>query len=310
MPDFILYEGEPIAVPAFRIIAIIDGDIHADRNRKILASIYAKFEALFGERANVSSYNFTGYTGKIRWTNPKIIEDGRSFFENQSTEYGEGLRRYGYALDSFKEPALPFFGVEQRSYFNFLEIAIPEDNNAAMDFANFVTEQLIKAPVISGVMGMGFFLPPYKSSLQFMMGGTTARYRAAIDVTPDMLMDGLRKEGSAYRWKPGERPGICDIGWRTFVGIEFWDRLPDHSELNKTLDVQVEKSGGVLCITAGDRPIWGDLNMGEDIGAYKAVARYLAPIRMPHGALEAFAFGGTGTPEQKDKVEAYLTRFD
>ncbi|WP_421361890.1 hypothetical protein [Agrobacterium rosae] len=310
MPDFILYEGDPIAVPAFRIIAIIDGDIHGERNRQILTSIYAKFEALFGESANVTSYNFPGYTGKIRWTNPKIIEDGRSFFQKESTKYGQGIRRYGYALDSFKEPALPFFGVEQRSYFNFLEIAIPEDNSSAMDFANFVTEQLMEAPVISGFMGMGFFLPPYKSSLQFMMGGTTARYRAVIDVTPDMLMEGIRKEGSAYRWKPGEQPGIGDIGWRTFVGAEFWDRLPDQTELNEALNVEIEKSDSVLCITAGEPPIWGDVNKGEDIGAYKVSARYLAPVRMPHGALEAFGFGGNGTPEHKDKIEAYLTRFD
>ncbi|MBD8688688.1 MULTISPECIES: hypothetical protein [unclassified Rhizobium] len=55
-------------------------------------------------------------------------------------------------------------------------------------------------------------------------------------------MDGIRKEGSAYRWQPGEQPGIGDIGWRTFVGAEFWDRLPDQTELNETPNVEIEKS--------------------------------------------------------------------
>lgn len=310
MPDFILYDGDQIAVPAFRIFAVVDGDMHGERDRQILTSIYAKFEALFGASANVTSYNFPGYTGKIRWANPKILEDGRSFFQRETAQYGQGIRRYGYALANFKEPALPFFGIEQSNYFNFLEIALPEDASSTLDFANFVTERLLNVPVICGVMGMGFFLPPYKSSLKFMLGGAIARYKAAIETSPHMIDEGIRREGSAYRWKPGEQPGIADIGWRTFIGSEFWDRLAEPAELLKTPRVTIEKSDSVLCITAGEQPIWGDVNKGEDISAYKAVARYLAPVRIPEGCMKAFGFGGGLTPDHADKVEAYLTRFD
>lgn len=310
MTEMILWEGTPSAVPAFRILAIIDGDIHATPARDILGRIYQKFEELYGKGSGDVSYNFPGHRGKIRKANAKLLEEGRKFFQREATEYGEGLRRYGYALEEFGHPGIPFFGVEQRSYFHFLDIALPEDTAAIVEFADFVTAELLNAPVITGVMGMGFFLPYHNSSLKFLLGGKVERYRAAIEITLDMAYDGIRTEGSAYRWKAGELPGIADIGWRTLVGAEFWDRLPDPERLPSGSDVTIEKSAGVLCLTAGEGPIWGDVEADEDISAYQAVASYLAPVRMPEGCLQAFGFGGGMTSGHEAKVHAYFHRFD
>ncbi|MEB2848204.1 DUF3396 domain-containing protein [Rhizobiales bacterium RZME27] len=310
MTDLLLYNGNPSAVPAFRIIAIVEGDIHAEPSRSALAAIYSRFEAAFGESANVTAYNFPGHTGKIRWTNPDLITDGQNFFRRDSTEYGEGIRRYGYAIEEFKEPAVPYFCVEQRSHFHFLEIDLPETAPSIREFADFVTEELLKVRVITGVMGFGFFLPPYKGSLEFILGAAAARFKAAIEISPSMVMDGVRREGSAYRWKSGEKAGIADIGWRTLVGAEFWDRLPPMEDIGSQPDIAVDKSDTVLSITAGSEPIWGDVNKGEAIDAYRAVAAYLSPVQMPAGCMKAFAFGGTGEPAHNDKVEAYLSRFE
>lgn len=310
MTDVILHGGVPSAVPAFRIVVILDGDIHSSSTRNSLLAIYDRFERLFGEAANVVSYNFEGHTGRIRKATAKLIEEGRQFFLQESTKYGEGIRRYGSTVKLENEPCLPFFGLEQRSYFHFLEIAIPEDAGSAVEFADFVNRELMGTPVISGVMGMGFFLPPYNSSLKFIMGKTVARYRAAIEISPDMVSEGIRREGSAYRWKSGELPGIADIGWRTLIGAEFQNRLGELTELRDVPGVRFETSDTVLSITIGDGPVWGDVNRDEDISAYRMVARYLAPVRIPSGCLEAFGFGGGLIESHKDKVEAYLNRFD
>jgi hypothetical protein len=281
MTEMILWEGTPSAVPAFRILAIIDGDIHAGQARDILGGIYQRFEEHYGKGGGAVSYNFPGHRGKIRKANSKLLEEGRNFFLQEKTEYGQGMRRYGYALEQFGHPAIPFFGVEQRGYVHFLDIALPEDTASIVAFADFVTAKLLNAPVITGVMSMGFFLPYHNSSLKFVLGSKVERYKAAIEITPDMIYSGIRTESSPYRWKDGELPGIADIGWRTLVGAEFWSRLPDIAQLQAMSDVVVEKSADVLCVTAGERPIWGEVEAGEDIGVYRTVPGYFSPVRLP-----------------------------
>ncbi|MCR4266330.1 type VI immunity family protein [Nitratireductor sp. ZSWI3] len=310
MVDFLIYEGEPIAVPAFRVIAILAGEIHAAKNKPALAGTYELFEASFGEAANVTSYNFPGHAGKIRWMNPTLQKQGRQFFDSNATEYGQGLRRYGYALDAFEEPALPYFAVEQRSDVCFLEIDIRDDAALAVAFADDITRLLMDAQVIWGVMGMGMFLPPYKSSLEFKLGEGVRRYRTSIEISPSMVMDGIRREGSSHRWQKDEKPGIADIGWRTLIGREYWSRIPDAiPALREAENISVEQSEHVLAITAGVQPIWGDVNRGEDITAYSTVAKQLAPIRYPESAAKAFMFGGnTHDPHHADKIETYLAR--
>ncbi|SFB50082.1 Protein of unknown function [Rhizobium sp. NFR07] len=310
MTEMILWEGTPSAVPAFRILAIIDGDIHAGQTRDLLGRIYQRFEGRYGKGGGEVSYNFPGHRGKIRKANLKLLEEGREFFLRDETEYGQGIRRYGYAIEEFGHPGVPFFGVEQRSYFHFLDIALPEDTASIVEFADFVTAELLNAPVITGVMGMGFFLPYHKDSLKFLLGGKVERYKAALEITPDMVYDGIRTEGSSYRWKTGELPGIADIGWRTLIGAGFWPRLPDIAQLRSGSDIAVEKSERVLCVTAGERPIWGDVEAGDNIDAYRSVASYLAPIRLPEGCLQAFGFGGGMMSGHEAKVHAYIHRFD
>lgn len=302
------YEGEPIAVPAFRIIAILDGDIHDSSNRPGLTRAYELFEAAFDDAADMASYNFPGHKGKLRKITAALKKNGRDFFARAETRYGEGLRRYGHARADFEEPALPFFGVEQRSYECFLELDLPADDPRILSLAEEIAVELGRTRTIWAVMGMGFFLPPYKSSLAFMLGQSPARYRTSIDISPSMVTDGLRREGSAHRWKEGEQPGIPDLGWKTFIGREFWPRIPDViAVLRAKPGITMKQLEDALLITAGDKPIWGDAD--EDISAYNTVAKHLSPIAYPVEAGKAFLFGGdTYDARHVARVEAYLAR--
>lgn len=311
MIDMLYWAGDPIAVPAFRIFAIVDGDLHSEVNAANTRSIYSKFEERFGKTATWASYNFLGHRGKYKKTTPKLLDEGRAFLNGNATQYGEGIRRYGEAFEGYPHPGIPFFGVEQRSYVHYLELAIPYDYPELVEFADLITAELMKMSVVCGAMGMGFFLPYHLDSLSHQLGQAVPRYRAILDVTPDMVTNGVRKEGSSYRWQAGEEPGIADIGWRTLIGREFWSRISDAvSTLKAEEDITVEQSDTVIAITAGKRPIWGDVNRKEDISAYRTVAKQLSPIRYPEGAAKAFMFGG-GTYDANiaDKIEAYLERF-
>ncbi len=312
MREFLMWENEPVAVPAFRSIAIVEGTIHAPTIAPHLRKLYAQFEARFGTSANETSYHFPGYKGKIRPATQRILNDGRAYLARDGgTPYGEGLRRYGHALADFPHPGLPFFGIEQRSDRFFLETAIPQDSPHWHGFAQEVSATLMELPTISGTMGMGRFLPPHKSSLRFLLSADPERHRAAFSTDADMVEPALRREGSPHRWKAGEEAGIADVGWRTFIGREYWDRIePALASLARDPDIAIERSPHLLSITAGDRPIWGSPDETDALRPYRTVARALEPVRQPLGAARAFWFGGGATDDHDDRVAAYLARLE
>ncbi len=180
---------------------------------------------------------------------------------------------------------------------------MPPESQTNVAFADAIVEEIKDLPIICGVMGFGFFLPPYKNSLAFMLGQASQCYRAAIEITPKMVDQGIQREGSYYHWKPAEEPGIADIGWRTLVGKDFLPRLPAlPEETFKAAGVTVDEFANFTSFTAGSAPIWGDINAGETIKAYREVAAYLKPIRYPKSGAHISFFQG----EHPDRVEAYL----
>ncbi|SAI33967.1 Protein of uncharacterised function (DUF3396) [Bordetella ansorpii] len=312
MPDMLLYNESPFAVPAFRIIALLDGEIADEANRGALAQAYRLFEDAWGAAAYMASFHFVKHRGKIRKINPGLAADGRAFFEQSSTAYGEGLRRYGYALSEFEEPALPYFGVEQRSDMVFFEIDLPAEHAHNVAFANTITDLLLGTRLICGVMGLGFFLPPYNSSLSFGMGQELERYPAAIHISPSMVMDGVRREGSMHRWTQDEQPGIADIGWRTLIGWSFFSRLSTAlAALEQEPGISTRCGEKAIAVTAGPEPVWGDASKHESLSAYRAVARHLAPIRFPRHCARCFMFGGNASHDERlaQRLDAYLGRF-
>ncbi|MDV3455355.1 DUF3396 domain-containing protein [Sphingomonas sp. HF-S4] len=312
MIGYLAWENEPVGIPAFRSIAIIDGMIHASQVASCIADLYARFEALFGEAANETSYNFPGYTGKIRRATPRLLEAARAFLEKDGeTASGAGLRRYGHALSDYPHPGLPFFGVEQRHDLFFLEAALPQEGDEWADFGEAMNAALKAMPTISAVMGKGMFVPPHHSSLNFLPVMGVDQRRAALGTNADMAQEALRREGSSHRWKEGEEPGIIDIGWRTYIGPDYWDRAePGLASLAEEPGVTIERTEDLLIITAGEEPIWGLPEEEDALRPYSAVARALKPIRQPLSAARAFWFGGGVIEDHDTLVADYLTRLD
>lgn len=304
--DMLTFGDEPFAVPAFRILAIVDGEIGDARGLSSYGRIYALFETGFGASAGVSSYHFNRHKGRFVRMKPALVEEGCRFFTRPGFAFTDGLRRYGLLPEAFDNPALPYFGIENRRGMTSLELALPLDA-ANVGFAIDILEALADAPVIWGVMGFGFFVPPYKRSLAFMLGQASRRYRAAIEIWVKMVDEGIRRQGSYYRWQEGEQPGIGDIGWHTLVGRDFWSRLPDDLDQRAAAArVAVTRGPHFLTLTAGPRPIWGDVEAREDISGYRAAAALLKPVRFPLGCARTLMFAG----DHPDRAEAYVTRFD
>ena len=304
MSEILLYSNSPMAVPAFRLLLFVRAELNDPPLRSAFAKIYARFEADYGEAARVAAYHFDKHEGDFKHMKPELLEAGRVFFDREKTKFGDGLRRYGMMPEEFDNPALPFFCAEQYRAFTLLELALPPEAQANVASADAIMKEIEHLPVICGLMGFGFFLPPYKNSLAFMLGQASQRYRAAIEITAKMVDQGIQREGSYYRWKPNEEPGIADIGWRTLVGKDFIDRLPRPGP--EADGISVEARSNMVVFTVGQRPIWGDVNKGEDMGGYKMVAARLKPVRFPEGVASIAMFGG----DNPDRVKAYLGRLD
>jgi len=77
--------------------------------------------------------------------------------------------------------------------------------------------------------------------------------------------------------------GMKRVNWLTLAGNALLDSVDDRDALVARLDstegVVVEPLSGGILVVAGPEPKLGDVNRQEDLGAYHAVGRELAPLR-------------------------------
>lgn len=103
--------------------------------------------------------------------------------------------------------------------------------------------------------------------------------------------------------------GIKTVNWLTFVGSTLLKRVGGERSVRKKLSSQVivhETLGGV-CFQAGAAPLFGDLNAGADLSAYKEVGELLAPIR----DREEVSIGQAGPGRfSMEEYDAWRARFD
>lgn len=72
-----------------------------------------------------------------------------------------------------------------------------------------------------------------------------------------------------------------------------------------------ERTGDIAVITAGPSPVFGDVDKEEDIAPYRTVAKALKPVCYSVEVAVRKLFGNQAyTPEDRDRVEAYLARFE
>jgi len=298
----------PIAVPAFRVCAALQGSLLDDSNK---ACASAMFEAFMASFATDIAYTVTaaksGKGGKlIKPTDAKtnaireIIADG---FTKKS-----GFRLYGPDTNPLDKPALPFLSITQvNPLLILIEAAVPTDHSQTAPFAQTADLALRLGKMMAGYQGFGFFKSPIGGLQDQYLPDASARFRTAI-------MNEWMSNPACTQWskvweqsKGAYEAGITELGWRTYVGSMFTDRITSTPDPALT----VEDLPNMKVVTAGAAPIWGDVNTDEDIAAYKEAYAYLAPAFTSRDMLRRSTLGGVPSydPGRADVVDGYLDRF-
>lgn len=312
MPDYIKYGDRPIAQPAFRILAYWPGKLSDPVVSAGLAAIFDIFVETYREQVAwvVVADDDRPMRGKA--VTPDLLVDTRNWIASAPKVWPATARVFGPISPLNEQITVPSFRVEQSAKFGLLDIALPDDAPAAAAFADRVTEVLKTTPtLLCALMSMGFFLPQSLESLKREMPRTHMRYRAAIEFMAEGPKWGLTRDISNARWSdfPDAQEGIPDIGWRTIVGAHYLPRLGDVAV--DAEGVTVEQTADMLIVTAGPAPIWGDVNIAEDIAPFRAVAAALAPARMSVDLAITGLFGGhRQDPDGIDRIEAWYERLE
>jgi len=312
MPDYIIRENDKIAQPAFRVLLYCGGSLNDPANASGVTRLFDLFLQHYGAEAA-----WVAIGDESRPLRPKPIDeatlaDARQWINTPNKTFPATCRIVGPLSDETENVVVPTFRVDEYRVM-FLDMSVPADPDRALPFAEAATQIIREMPVIASIMGMGFYLPVALESLKNYLPRAFPRYRTAIEFTVDSATMGIRKTGEGFRWDKNKdvEPGIPDIGWRTIIGPDFTSRLPDLDALANAPGVTYERTGDIAVITAGPAPIWGDVNRGEDIAPYRAVADALRPVRYPVEVAVGTLFGDQEyDPDGRDRVEAYLARFD
>ena len=312
MPEPLFYEGSPCAPPAFRTLLYLDGSLNDETNAAGVTRLFDLFFAHYGEEAAWIAVADHERKMRPRKLTEARVDDARGWINTPNKSFPATCRVAGPLDDDLGAVTVPAFRVDEYRV-PFVDLSVPDDLDRALRFAEQVTAVIRDLPVIAGVMGLGFYLPVALDSLAWFLPRTGQRYRAAIRPTVDGGTMGVRRTGEGFRWHehPDVHPGLPDIGWRTIAGVDFLDRLGDLSALDERDDVEVERRPTMTLVTAGDHPVWGDVDRGDDLAPYRAVARALAPVRYPYEVAIGSLFGDQEfDPAGPEHVRAYLLRFD
>lgn len=311
-PEPLFFENEAFALPAFRIFAFVDLPLADPAMKAAALRIMDLFLAVGGEQvAFVARSGGRIKTLKPEPVTPETLAETRGWLASDPLSWPSTLRFNGWPGAPLNIASPPHLRIEQGAHEALFQIELDAQAPGLVAFADAVGEVLADLPVICGAMGMGVYLPAAKSSLLGELPRIFPRYRCAIEVQPEQAAMGLRRdEGMAfYRMFPDLLPGIADIGWRTLLGREFTDRLPDLGGLDGAGGIEIRRQGLVTTVCAGSQPIWGDVNRAEDISTYREVARALAPVRMQRDYVLRWLFGSNhDDPEAVDRLEAWQDR--
>jgi hypothetical protein len=310
MPEPLIYTDSPFAVPAFRTLLYLDGSLNDEVNAAGITRLFDLFFAHFGEDAAWIAIADHERKMRPRELTQARIDDARGWINTPDKTFPATCRVVGPLDDDLGAVTVPAFRVDEYRV-SFVDLSVPDDLERVLPFAEQVTAVIRELPVIAGVMGLGFYLPVALDSLAWYLPRTGLRYRAAIRPTVDGGTMGVRRTAEGFRWdeQPHVHPGLPDIGWRTIAGLDFLDRLGDLAELDERDDVEVERLPTMTLVTAGERPVWGDVEARDDLAPYRAVARALAPVRYPHEVAIGSLFGDQEF-DRPDLVRAYVDRFD
>lgn len=312
---------EPIALPCFRIGFVLDGMLDQQANRDTAAAMLNLFDASFGgQLAFMALGGAGGQSSKLRKFSENTLKDWLALIA-EGMPKNSGLRLYGTDQNPLGVPFMPFFSLDQdRHPLTRIQICIPWQYDRLSPFSDGIDAIAREAQVRFGYQGFGFARSPVSGFQDRWLPPAFRRFRSTV------MGDVLGHEAVLFYSKPyatmrrldqqrkGEKaekpwdyePGIPDMGWRTYVGRAFMDRLAGTARPGVTVD----KNDRMMIVTAGSAPIWGDLNQSEDISAWKAAHDFLRPAYASKNVLRAFTLDcDPANPTSVEAVEQYLNRF-
>lgn len=311
------YYDKAIAMPAFRTIATADAPPDQDDIRDALLAIHDLFLEHFGDDvvfAALASPRGTG--GRLVKATKKKREQCRAVIE-EGLESKHGVRYYGTDETPLELPHLPFLSLGRQletaegTWCTVIEVAVPYDHPDVMQLAEHLDAILRKLPLMEGYQGYGWEVSPVGGLDDRWLPSTLIqRYPAALlGKFPRFLLLQYYDKYFAERFEDYDT-GISDVGWRTYVGAPFVERLGDPAKA-EAKGVTVEHLPNVTVVTAGPAPIWGGTEAGEDLSAMRAAFSYVKPAWATRHTLVRFTLGWDDTvPAWVKRSEGYLDRLE
>lgn len=314
-----------IAVPAFRTLAWVDGTLADDATR---AEALSLFDLFVSRCSGGSGFDGSGpdslgpdSLARMHLASDKVDQRIKKWSADAARDWIDAARAnpmtmqaHGAADEVTDIAGPPQIRIEQRNGQLKIEVTLSPvrvDTALADDLARCLTGM----PLLCGLQSLGFYLPSALRSLARHLPQSFPRYRAAVELVIDddhglrRLETARGQPVGAYADFPDALGGLPDLGWRTFVGAPYRSRLAPLAATEFHGAVTVEDRAGILTLTAGAAPVWGDVNDGEDIGAYQSIAAYLRPVMVDLRVARRSMFGGKETSvDDRETLERYLTR--
>lgn len=306
--------NEIIALPCFRVGAVLDGTLDQATSQTAATKIHSLFMDAFAAdlKFAVLAPKVERKPTKATKATPKQLSAIQAALRNGMPD-NSALRLYGSDENPLGVPFMPYLSISNRlGRMTEIELMIPWDLPELTQFADTVHQALCVAPVRFGYQGMGFGRSKIQSLPDQHLPLAYERFRAAImgdfNRHPDRLL--YRLDYLVNHSQPSQAgdytPGLNDMGWRTYVGADFQGRLGDPDRA-RAAGVQIDEHATTLTVTAGPEPIWGDINAGEDLTVFAAAYAYLQPA---YAEMRFLCKGmwGDRSPVEKAASQGYFQR--
>jgi len=307
-PAFLTYDVDPVAEPCFRSLYWYAGDLDVPALREMATQLANWFWRSQHGQVGLVSLLTEDLAARPGPPSDAMLADVGRWLNSPGKDTASTLQMQGPEVDGHDGERIPWLNIEIEDDKVMVEVCLPHDRVDLVAAADQIAEVCLAEGLICGVQAMGYFLPPENDTLVAILPCTMQRYRCAVEIRLRDPVDGIALTGSTFFWErhPDLQPGIADIGWRTVVGAPFMPRL---GKLPDMPGVTVQTAPAGVTLTAGPAPIWGDVNRGEDIAPYRAVAAVLAPLAMPREITDTRYF--QGNPDNADfmeRLDLYLER--
>lgn len=320
-------DGPPIATPVLRFHLWIAGTF---ADAPVRTASARAVEAFIGHLGKTQAFY-----AMVRPTGSKSLKlsragKGRRTEISRAVAAGLPDHRYLYltGADAEGQPGHPMLALAHAPLpMAEIRIELPWQAEGALDLMAQVDAALKGVPVLAGYMGYGFAPRPLGVNYASFVPPAHRRYRCALMMDPVpfsplvrhdqavVTMRRLEQKRAAKVRAIGEAdlfdyvPGLPDVGWRTYIGGAFRDRLTVTAEALEP-DLTIDDRGIFTTVTAGPAPIWGHVNLNEDIRAYQAVFAYLEPAMSERNMRVRFAPGySVKDKERVWQAKAYVDRF-